>query len=86
MISLVYFINYPQRILEEDEEIEHEILDMQFYKQRQQTSMGGAGTLPSLAIPKASIPAEFVLGQVPAKLNVHSGLPAESVHRDSYVS
>ena len=89
VISLVYFTNYPQRILDEDEEIEQEkikqTLDMQFHKQRQsfqsmeeQTSTAGAGTLSSQAIPKARVPAEYAHGQplssdFAAHFNVHSG-------------
>ena len=74
VISLVYFMNYPQRILEEDEEIEQEkikqTLDMQFHKQRQpfqsmeeQTSTAGAGTLSSQAILKARVPEEYAHGR-----------------------
>ena len=89
VISLVYFTNYLQRILDEDEEIEQEkikqTLDMQFHKQRQsfqsmeeQTSTAGAGTLSSHAIPKARVPAEYAHGQplssdFAAQFNVHSG-------------
>ena len=89
-ISLVYFNkNYPQRILDEDEEIEQEkikqTLDMQFHKQRQsfqsmeeQTSTAGAGTLSSQAIPKARVPAGYAHGLLPssdftAQRNIHSG-------------
>ena len=86
---LVYFVNYPQRILEEDEEIEQEkikqTLDMQFHKQRQpfqsmeeQTSTAGAGTLSSQAILKARVPEEYAHGRPPssdfaAQFNRQSG-------------
>ena len=88
-ILLVYFTNYPQRILEEDEEIEQEkikqTLDIQFHMQRQsfqsmeeQTSTTGAGTLSSQNIPKARVPAEYAHGQplssdFAAQLSVYSG-------------
>lgn len=54
-----------------------------FQSTEEQISMVSAGTLACLAIPKSSIPTEFVLRQVPALL---TGLPAKYIHGDVYMS